>query len=264
MIFDTHAHYTSRAFEQNRTELLDSLPQQGVCAVVDCAVDLDSAERSLALGEQYPWLYTAVGIHPESLIEADVSTALRFGGDWRAELAAMEPLYAHPRVVAVGECGLDHHWPVPRDAQAALFEAQLELAKAHNLPVLMHDREAHAEMYALLKKHKPRGILHCYSGSADDAQWITAQGLYIGVGGVVTFPSARKLRETVERIPLTSLVLETDCPYMAPVPFRGKQCHSGMISYVAQAIAEIQGESAETVLAVTEQNARTLFSLPDA
>jgi len=174
MIFDTHTHYTSRRFDGHRDEVLDSLPAQGVCGVVECGVDLATSRAALALAETRPWVWAAAGVHPESLIEDDASTVYEFHGDWRAELAAIEPLYGDPRVVAVGECGLDHHWPVPEDAQLALFEAELAAAQEHSLPILVHDREAHAETYALLKRYRPRGILHAFSGSADDALWIPA------------------------------------------------------------------------------------------
>lgn len=260
-IFDTHAHYTSARFADHRDALLASLPAQNVSGVVDCATDLATAQQSLALAHRWPFLHTAAGIHPESLIEEDASTRTQFAGDWRAELAALEPLYADPRVVAVGECGLDYHWDIPRAEQLALFEAELGVAKAHDLPILVHDREAHADTYALLRTYRPRGIVHCYSGSADDAAWITAQGMYLGVGGVVTFPNSRKLQDTVRAVPLARLVLETDCPYMAPVPFRGKENHSGLISWVAAAVAALKGVSAAEVLAVTEANARALFAL---
>lgn len=259
MIFDTHAHYTSRRFADHRTALLDSLPAQGVAGVVDCAVDYASALESLAFARTYPWLYTAVGIHPESLIEEEASTQTKFGGDWRAELAALETLLDDENVVAVGECGLDYHWPVPKDAQNQMFEAHLALARVHEMPILVHDREAHADTYALLRKYRPKGILHCYSGSADDAKWITAQGMHLGVGGVVTFPNSRHLRESVAAVPLERLVLETDCPYMAPVPFRGKECNSAMISHIAAAVADIRGISTEEVLEITHANARALF-----
>lgn len=144
-------------------------------------------------------------------------------GDWRAELAAIEPLYGDPRVVAVGECGLDHHWPVPEDAQLALFEAELAAAQEHSLPILVHDREAHAETYALLKRYRPRGILHAFSGSADDALWIARQGMLLGFGGALTFKNARRAVEAVAALSLENIVLETDCPYMAPEPFPGKR-----------------------------------------
>ena len=261
MIFDTHAHYTSHRFDDHRQALLDSLPEQGVCGVVDCGTDLATSLASLELSRRWPWIHTAAGIHPESLIEEDSSTKTQFAGDWRAELAAIGPLYADPRVVAVGECGLDYHWPIPKEEQLALFEAQLQTARDRDLPILVHDREAHADTYALLRRYRPRGVVHCYSGSADDAQWIARQGMYIGVGGVLTFPNARRTIEAVQAVPLERIVLETDCPYMAPVPFRGKENHSGLISYVAQALARAKGVCVEEVLRVTEANARELFRL---
>lgn len=216
MIFDTHAHYTSRRFDGHRDEVLDSLPAQGVCGVVECGVDLATSRAALALAETRPWVWAAAGVHPESLIEDDASTVYEFHGDWRAELAAIEPLYGDPRVVAVGECGLDHHWPVPEDAQLALFEAELAAAQEHSLPILVHDREAHAETYALLKRYRPRGILHAFSGSADDALWIARQGMLLGFGGALTFKNARRAVEAVAALSLENIVLETDCPYMAP------------------------------------------------
>ena len=177
MIFDTHAHYTSHRFDSDRHALLQSLPQKGVAGVVDCAVDLATAREELALAGQYPFVYAALGIHPESIIEEDTSTRLVFGGDWRAELRAIRPLYEHPKAVAVGECGLDYHWPIPKEEQQALFEEEIRCALELEKPILVHDREAHADVYALLKKYKPKGVLHCYSGSAEDAVWLARQGM---------------------------------------------------------------------------------------
>ena len=261
MIFDTHAHYTSRRFDGRRDALLDSLPAQGVVGVIECGVDLATSRAALALSRARPWIFAAAGIHPESLIEEDASTQTEFGGDWRAELAALEPLFADARVVAVGECGLDPHWPVPADAQLALFEAQLRLACERDLPVLVHDREAHAETYALLKKYRPKGILHALSGSADDAVWLARQGLLIGFGGALTFKNARRAVEAAAALELGSIVLETDCPYMAPEPLRGRECHSGMICHTARRLAEIKGIPVEDVLRATEENARRLFGV---
>ena len=232
MIFDTHAHYTSRRFDGHRDEVLDSLPAQGVCGVVECGVDLATSRAALALAETRPWVWAAAGVHPESLIEDDASTVYEFHGDWRAELAAIEPLYGDPRVVAVGECGLDHHWPVPEDAQLAL-----------------------------LKRYRPRGILHAFSGSADDALWIARQGMLLGFGGALTFKNARRAVEAVAALSLENIVLETDCPYMAPEPFRGKECHSGMIRFTAQKVADIKQVPLEEVLRITEQNARALLGV---
>ena len=185
-IFDTHAHYASRQFDGDRADLLAALPRGGVVGVLECATHSGDAQKVLELAHTVPYFHAALGIHPESLIEEDAATVAVYHGDWRAELAAMRPLYEDPAVVAVGEIGLDHHWPVPREEQYALFEAQLQLARELDLPVSVHDREAHAEMYDLLRKYKPRGALHCYSGSADDAAWLVEQGMYLGFGGATT------------------------------------------------------------------------------
>lgn len=261
LIFDTHAHYTSGAFNKDRDALLASLPENGVALVVDCGTDLASSQASLALAKEYSWMYTAAGIHPESLIEDDASTLVQFGGDWRAEMAAIEPLYADEKVVAVGECGLDHHWPVPRDAQLELFEASIRTAMEHHLPIIIHDREAHAEVYALLKKYKPMGVLHAFSGSAEDAEWLTAQGMYIGLGGPVTFKNAKRPKEVAAMVPADKLLVETDCPYMTPEPFRGKRNDSSKIQYTAAAIAEIRGVPTEDLLRQTLENGKRLFGV---
>ncbi len=192
-IFDTHAHYSSRQFDADRAELLTALPAGGVVGVLECATHSGDAAQVLELAHAAPYFHAALGIHPESLIEEDAATVAVYHGDWRAELAAMRPLFADKAVAAVGEIGLDHHWPVPRQEQYDLFEAQLQLAKELDLPVSVHDREAHAEMYELLRKYKPRGALHCYSGSADDAAWLVEQGMYLGFGGAVTY-KARSVR----------------------------------------------------------------------
>ena len=160
--------------------------------MLECATHSGDAARVLELAHAAPYIHAAIGIHPESLIEEDAATVAVYHGDWRAELAAMRPLFEDKAVVAVGEIGLDHHWPVPRQEQYALFEAQLQLAKELDLPVSVHDREAHAEMYELLRKYKPRGALHCYSGSAEDAVWLVEQGLYLGFGGAVTYKGAKR------------------------------------------------------------------------
>lgn len=261
LIFDTHAHYTSTSFNKDRHALLASLPAQGVALVVDCGTDLETSRESIRLAEQYDWLYTAVGIHPQSLIEDDASTQTLFQGDWRAEMAEMKTLYSHLKVVAVGECGLDHHWPVPEQAQLDLFEASLRLAAELELPIIMHDREAHAEMYALLKKYKPRGVLHSYSGSAEDVAWLTAQGLYIGFTGVATFKNARRPLQAAAAVPPDKLLLETDCPYMAPEPLRGRRSNSSMILHTAAKIAEARGTETTQLLAATLENGKRLFGI---
>ena len=260
-IFDTHAHYTSLQFDPDREELLRSLPGQGVVGVCEQATHSGTAAKALALAHRYDWMVCAVGIHPESLIEEDAATRTVYGGDWRKELKEMEPLFEDSKVVAVGECGLDHHWPIPAEEQYALFEAQIRLALELDKPIVVHDREAHAEVYELLKKYKPKGVVHCYSGSADDALWLAKQGLFIGFGGSCTFKGAKRAVKAIEALSLENIVLETDCPYMAPQPVRGSRCDSGMIRYVGEFIAEHKAVSAEEVFRITCQNAHALYGL---
>ena len=258
-IFDSHAHYTSHQFDADRHDLLQSLPAQGVVGVVECATHYDTCLQALELARQYPWIWAAVGIHPESLIEEDAATQTHFHGDWAAELKAIQALAEDPRVVAIGECGMDHHWPIPHEAQLALFEAQLRLARELDKPIIIHDREAHADVYALLKKYRPKGVVHCYSGSADDAAWISAQGMYIGFGGAVTFKGAKRAVKAVQALPMESILLETDCPYMAPEPCRGQRCHSGLIQHTGQFIAQAKGMDPNDVFAAALDNAQRLF-----
>lgn len=262
-IFDTHAHYTSAQFSADRTQVLQSLPAQGVVGVVECATHWGTSQQAVALAQQWPWMWAAVGIHPESLIEEDSATLQRFGGNWAAELAAIRPLYAHPKVVAVGECGLDYHWPVPKQAQLDLFEAQIRLALELDKPIIVHDREAHADTYALLKKYRPRGVLHCFSGSADDALWLARQGMFIGFGGAATFKGAKRAVKAIQALPLEAIVLETDCPYMAPEPCRGQRCHSGLITHTGAFVAQAKGLPPEAVFTAALTNARRLFQLSD-
>lgn len=260
-IFDTHAHYGSRQFEADRDRLLVDLPEDGVIGVLECATHSGDASRVLELTRKAPYFYGALGIHPESLIEEDAATVVVYHGDWRAELDALRPLFADPKVVAVGEIGLDHHWPVPRQEQYDLFEAQLQLAAELDLPVSIHDREAHAEMYELLRRYKPRGVLHCYSGSAEDAAWLTGQGMYLGFGGAVTYKGAKRAAKVLEVIEPRWALLETDCPYMAPEPVRGRRNDSRNISHVAAYIGTLWQMEAQQVLDLTAANARECFNI---
>ncbi|WP_294457456.1 TatD family hydrolase [uncultured Allofournierella sp.] len=260
-IFDTHAHYTSHQFDDDRHTLLGELPGRGVVGVVDCGTDYDSSRACLALAEQYPYLYAALGIHPESIIEEDASTNTRFGGDWAAELAAIRPLFDHPKAVAVGECGLDYHWPIPKEAQLALFEAHLKLALELDKPIIVHDRQAHADVYALLKQYKPKGVVHCFSGSAEDALILAQQGMYIGFGGALTFKGAKRAVKAAAALPLERILLETDCPYMAPEPCRGRRCDSGLIAHTGKFLAEVRGVAPDVIFAATTENAKRLFGV---
>ncbi len=260
-IFDTHAHYTSHQFDEDRSALLSELPGRGVVGVVDCGTDYDSSRASLALADQYPYVYAALGIHPESIIEEDTSTNTRFGGDWAAELAAIKPLFDHPKAVAVGECGLDYHWPIPKEAQLELFEAHLKLALELDKPIIVHDRKAHADVYALLKQYTPKGVVHCFSGSAEDALMLAEQGMYIGFGGALTFKGARRAVKAAAALPLERILLETDCPYMAPEPCRGRRCDSGLIAHTGEFLAEVRGVDPDVIFAATTENAKRLFGI---
>jgi len=261
LIFDSHAHYLSHQFDGDREALLQSLPAAGVAGVVECATDFATSKGALELAAAWPFVWAALGIHPESLIEEDASTNTQFSGDWKAELAAIAPLLVEKKAVAVGEIGLDYHWPVPKDAQLELFEAQIRLALELDKPVIVHDREAHADTYALLKKYRPKGVLHCFSGSAEDAAWLTAQGLYIGFGGAATFKGAKRAVKAAAIVPPDKLLVETDCPYMAPEPCRGRRCDSSLIAHTAAFLAGVRGEETERLLKTTCQNARALFGL---
>lgn len=270
-IFDTHAHYCSRAFDGDRDAVLTGLPARGVVGVCEQATHSGDAPRVLELAHRYPWVWAAVGIHPESLLapedcgaDGPAPTVSVYGGDWAAEMRALRPYYEDPRVVAVGECGLDYHWPVPKDAQLALFEAEIRLALELDKPIIVHDRQAHADVYALLKQYRPKGIVHCFSGSAEDAVQLARQGLFLGFGGACTFRGAKRAVKAIEALPLESIVLETDCPYMAPEPLRGRRCDSAMIAHVGEFIAARRGVEPAEVFRRTADNARRVFQLPES
>ena len=239
MIFDTHAHYDDEQFDTDRETLLASMPEQGVGTIVNVSATYESCERVVELVKRYSFMYAAVGIHPDEV-----------GSLNEERFQQMKELCKQEKVVAVGEIGLDYYWDnESHDVQKEWFVRQLDLARELNLPVLIHSREAAADTMEIMKEHGQglRGVIHCYSYSKEQAKEYVKMGYYIGVGGVVTFKNARKLKETVEEIPLTSIVLETDCPYLAPVPFRGKRNNSSYIKYVAEEIAEIKGISYEAV-----------------
>ena len=250
MIFDTHAHYDDKAFDDDREKLLTKLFSESVAYIVNQGTNLELSEYSVRLAERYENMYCAVGIHPENITETSLD-----------DIEKIKSLASHSKVVAIGEIGLDYYWDIPREPQKVIFEKQLELSNELDMPVNVHDREAHGDTMELVRKYKPKGILHCFSGSAEMAREVVKLGMYIGMGGVVTFKNSRKAVEVVKEIPIERLVLETDCPYLAPVPFRGKRNDSGMIWYVAEKIAEIKNISVEEVLKTTLQNAKDVYRI---
>ncbi len=250
-IFDSHAHYTDKAFDDDRKNMLDSLTESGVCAVINCGSDIGSSVLSVELANEYGFVYAACGVHPE---EAD-SVPDGF-------INTLTNLAKAPKCVAIGEIGLDYYWRQDnKERQKEVFEQQILLAKSLDLPVIVHDREAHGDTLEILKKHSPKGVLHCFSGSVETAYEILKLGMYIGIGGAVTFKNARKSVEVCQMLPLDRLLLETDCPYMAPVPMRGKRNNSSYITFVAEKIAEIKGTTAQEILNITRKNAETVFQI---
>ncbi len=248
-IFDTHSHYEDERFDEIRSELFEEMKQNGVCGIVTCGCDETSSKAAIKMAQDYDFVYAAVGIHPGSIDS----------GTTPQQIAA---LANYKKCVAIGEIGLDYYWVNDnKEKQIEIFEKQIELAKKLDLPIIVHDRDAHGDTLEILKKHKPKGVVHCYSGSVEMAEEIIKMGMYIGVGGVITFNNAKKLPDVVRIIPDELLLVETDCPYLAPVPYRGKLCHSGMIKYTAQKIAEIRGTTLQNILELTAKNAKILFNL---
>lgn len=254
-IFDSHAHYDDERFDPDREELIASLPGSGVELVLNAACDLPSCESSLALTRRWPFFYCSVGVHPHAAQEVAGSDYLHY-----LERAARE----NEKAVAIGEIGLDYHYDFsPREVQKAVFDEQMALAEALDLPVIIHSREASADTLEIVRRHRCRGVVHCFSGSAETAREYLKLGYHIGFTGSVTFKNAKKPVEAAAQVPLERLLIETDCPYMAPVPLRGKRCDSRMVSHTAARLAEIKGVEVEEILRATNENARRLFAIPD-
>ena len=251
MIFDTHAHYDDSRFDEDRTELLSSLCTSSVSGIINCGCDLKSSLEAVNLTEKHPFVYGAVGVHPH---EAEETT--------EEDLIKIKELYSKEKIVAVGEIGLDYFYDFsPREKQIEIFRKQIITANELDLPVIIHDRDAHEDTMNILKELKPKGVVHCFSGSAEMAKEILKLGLYIGIGGAVTFKNARKPVEVVEMLPLDKLLLETDAPYMTPVPFRGKRCDSSHIAFTAEKIAEIKGIDVQDLIDQCTENAKKLFNI---
>lgn len=253
MIFDTHAHYDSSQFDPDREELLASMAEQGVGTIVNVSASYESCFAVPEMAQQYPFMYAAVGVHPDEAGDLDEEAFSR-----------LEAQLGQEKVVAVGEIGLDYYWDKEsHEVQKKWFARQLQLADKWKLPVLIHSREAAADTMEMIRAYGTglSGVIHCYSYSREMAEEYVKMGYYIGIGGVVTFKNARKLKEVAAEIPLTSILLETDCPYLAPVPYRGKRNHSGYLRYVAEEIARIKEISPEEVIRQTEENAKRMYGL---
>ena len=254
MLFDTHAHYYAEAFDPDRDAVLSALPAAGVGLVLCPGCDLDTSRQSIQLAEAYPHVYAAAGVHPEDALGLPV--------DWLDQVAEMT---RHPKVKAIGEIGLDYYWKeVPRDLQKEVFRAQLQLAKVLDLPVIVHDREAHGDCMEIVRDYPVlRGVFHCYSGSAEMAAELLKRGWYLGFDGPITYKNARKAIEVLEICPLDKMVIETDSPYLTPVPNRGKRNDSRQLEFVVRKIAEVKGLSAENVEELTYTNGKKLFGIGD-
>ena len=253
MYFDSHAHLGEDCFAQDFVHIVENIRTAGVSGMMEIGFDGPSSYHAVELADRYDWIWAAVGSHPDDAAQVD-----------EARIEEYRALCEDPRVKAIGEIGLDYYWDnEPREVQKKWFIRQLELARELDLPVLIHSREAAADTMEIMKEHAKglSGVIHCYSYSKEMAQEYIKMGFYIGVGGVVTFKNAKKLKEVVENIPLTSIVLETDCPYMAPEPNRGKRNNSAYIRYVAEKIAELKGITYEEVVEQTEKNARDMYRL---
>ena len=252
-IFDTHAHYDSGGFNADRDEVLSALPDAGVGLVVDPGCDVRSSRNAVALAEQYPYVYAAVGIHPEDC-----------GGCTDADCDAIRALCGHEKVVAIGEIGLDYYWAEnpPREFQQEVFRRQLELARELDLPVIVHDREAHGDSLAIVLEYpEVRGVFHCFSGSPEMAAELLKRGWYLGFDGPITYKNAKRAPEAAAITPLDRILVETDSPYLTPVPYRGKRNDSRYLPYVIEKLAEWKGVTAEEMTQITWENGKRLFGL---
>ena len=254
MLFDTHAHMDDRAFDADREALLRSLPQQGISYLMNPGCSLSSSRNTDRLSKEFDYIYAAVGSHPDAADEVNEEVLEEY----------RKLCKQNPKIRAIGEIGLDYHYEdIPRDLQQKAFRAQMALAAELGLPAIVHERDAHADgMQIVTEFPTVTGVFHCYSGSAEMAKWLIDRGWYIGFTGVLTFKNARKAIEVAASIPLERLVLETDCPYMAPEPFRGKRNDPGKLYRMAEKLAEIRGMSVEEIHRITTENGKRLYRLP--
>lgn len=251
-IFDTHAHYADHAFDSDRYELLDKLPEMGVAYVMLASSSVEDTAENALLAQKYGYIYAATGVHPES-VESNPENHL--------DIVRTTAL-SSPKIKAIGEIGLDYHYDgYDREKQIKLFEEQIILAQELDLPIIVHSRDACEDTLNILKKYKPRGVVHCFSGSAETAKEVIKLGMYIGFTGVLTFKNAKKALKALAEVPNDRLLLETDCPYMAPVPFRSKRCDSSMIPYTAAAAAEVKGMDVQELVNMTCENAKRFYNI---
>jgi TatD DNase family protein len=253
MLFDTHAHFDARQFDADRDEVLSGLPARGVSLVVDPGCDLPSSRKAVELARKYPFVYAAVGIHPEECADYQ-----------EGDLDEVRRLAAQPKVVAIGEIGLDYYWPEnpPKELQQKVFRDQLALAQELERPVIVHDRDAHGDSLAIVKQFpRVRGVFHCFSGSVELARELVGLGWMISFTGVLTYKNARKSVEVAKNIPLEHIMIETDSPYMAPVPHRGERNDSGYVLHVCEKLAEIKGISVEECAKRTLENGKQFFHI---
>ena len=253
MLFDTHAHLDDRAFDADRAELLSTLPQHGLALVMNPGCSLASSRNVDKLTREYDYIYGAVGSHPDVCDEVTEKVLEEYRQLCRE----------NPKIKAIGEIGLDYHYEeIPRDVQQRAFRMQMALAAELNLPVIVHDRDAHGDSMAIVEEFpEVTGVFHCYSGSVEMAQWLVDRGWYIGFTGVLTFKNARKAVEVAQAIPLERIVLETDCPYMAPEPFRGKRNDPGKLYRMAQRLSELRGYTEDEIRAITLENGKRLYGI---
>ena len=254
MYFDTHAHYCDKRFDEDRDELLGSMPEGGVSLILNSGSSLRSSRMSLELADKYSFVYASVGVHPHDSKSMDDGT-----------VSVLEKLLSHPKAMAVGEIGLDYHYDFsPRDVQKKRFREQLELARRIELPVIIHEREALQDTLDAVREYRDlTGVFHCFSGSWETAKIILDLGWYISFTGVITFKNARRALEVVEKMPAERMMLETDCPYMAPDPMRGRRNSSLYLPYIAEKIAEVRGVSVDEVAELTTENGKRFFGIAD-
>ena len=252
-VFDTHAHYDSGSFNKDRLEVLASMPEQGVKLILNPGCDLESSRKAVELAERFDYVYAAVGFHPSDCAPYD-----------DAAEEELRRLAQHPKVKAIGEIGLDYYWKEnpPHEFQQEVFHRQLKLAEERNLPVIIHDREAHHDCLEVVKAHpNVTGVYHCYSGGIEDAKTLVKMGWMLSFTGVITFKNARRALEIIEYLPMDRIMVETDSPYLAPEPFRGKRNDSGKVYRVCETIAEVKGMTAEEVARITLENGKRFFGI---